>query len=127
MIAPPLIVGFVEISRPNHSSRETPGKILLLLVLAAFSGVIWLHLVENIIHGPLWMFSGLSLLSVFLLYHCLRVSFPPAAAIALLPVLVPTANLWEYPLDVFLGSTLFMLMGIVCFRGKPQDQLKFSR
>jgi hypothetical protein len=116
MIAPPLVVGFVELSRPNRSMRRTPVKILLLLVLSALSGVVWLYLCNTIIHGSLWISSALSLVSVFLLYKALKVSFPPAAAIALLPILVPAASLWMYPLQVLLGSTFFVLMGIFCFR-----------
>jgi hypothetical protein len=116
MIAPPLMVGFVELSKPNRSARRTPGKILLLLFLAAFSGVLWLYLVSSVLHGSLWISSGLSLVSVFLLYNALQVSFPPAVAIALLPVLVPAASLWMYPLHVLLGSTLFILLAIYCFK-----------
>lgn len=117
MIAPPLIVAFVEWSRPDQSLRKKPVRTLLLLFLAAFSGVLWLHLVGSVFHGPLWIFSGLSLLSVFGLYRMLKVSFPPAAALALLPVLVPAADFWLYPLHVFMGGTLFFLMGICFFRG----------
>lgn len=120
MISPPLLVGFVELSRPNRAMRRTPGKILLLLVLSAFSGVLWFFLVSTILHGSLWISSGLSLVSVFLLYNVLQVSFPPAAAIALLPVLVPAANLWMYPLHVLLGSTLFIFMGIYCFKDSSE-------
>lgn len=119
MIAPPLLVGFVEMSKPNRAMRRNPGKILLLLALSAFSGVSWLYLVSTILHGSLWISSGLALVSVFLFYNILKVSFPPAAAIALLPVLVPAASLWMYPLHVLLGSTLFILMGLLGFKDKP--------
>lgn len=120
MIAPPLMVGFVELSRPNRPLRNTPVKILLLLFLAATVGVTWFYLISTVLHGSLWLFSGVTLVSVFLLYELLQVSFPPAAAIALLPVLVPAASLWAYPLHVLLGSALFIFMGIYCFRGSPE-------
>lgn len=116
LIAPPLMVGFVEISRPNSILRNAPVKILLLLFLSATAGVAWLYLVGTVLHGSLWLFSGVTLVSVFLLYEALQVSFPPAAAIALLPVLVPATYQWSYPLHVLVGSTLFILMGIYWFR-----------
>ena len=122
MIAPPLIVVFVELSRPEQSLRQTPGKTLLLIVLAAGLGVFWLYVIGTIFHGPLWLFAGLSLLSVFQLYKTLQVSFPPAAAIALLPVLVPPSSLWIYPLHVFMGSSLFIFMGIFFFRDAQQKE-----
>ncbi|MGE4542581.1 MAG: hypothetical protein AB7D06_00600 [Pedobacter sp.] len=111
MIAPPLIVAFVELSRAEQTLRQSPFKILFLLALAACSGSLWLYLVSTIFQGPLWAFSGLALLSVFVLYKVLQVSFPPAAAISLLPVLVPASNFWEYPLHILLGSSLFILIG----------------
>ncbi len=122
MIAPPLIVAFVELSRPEQSLRQTPGKTILLIVLAAGLGAFWLHVIGTIFHGPLWIFAGLCLFSVFLLYKTLHISFPPAAAIALLPVLVPPSSLWIYPVHVFMGSTLFIFMGIFFFRDAKQKE-----
>jgi hypothetical protein len=120
MIAPPLIVAFVELSRPDQPLRQAPVKAVSLLFLAACAGVLCFYLVVGILHGPLWLFSGLSLGSVFFLYHTLQASFPPVAAIALLPVLVPAAYFWVYPLHVLMGSALFVLMGVVFFRqGSP--------
>jgi hypothetical protein len=116
MIAPPLIVAFVEISRPDQRLRQTPFKAVLLLVLAACVGILWLHLVGAVFRGPLWLFSGLALATVFLLFGVLRVSFPPAAALSLLPALMPAGSLWMYPLHVLLGSTLFTLLGTWHFR-----------
>jgi hypothetical protein len=116
MIAPPLIVAFVELSRPEQPLRRTPAKAVLLLFFAAATGVLWFYLVVQILHGPLWLFSGLALGTVFGLYHVMKASFPPVAAIALLPVLVPEIYFWKYPLHVLLGSSLFIFMGLFFFR-----------
>lgn len=121
MIAPPLIVGFVELSRPDQPLRSTPAKAVLLLFLAASTGVLWFYLVTGVFHGPLWLFSGLALGTVFCLFYVMNASFPPVAAIALLPVLVPEIYFWKYPLHVLLGSSLFIFMGIYFFREVAQE------
>ncbi len=116
MIAPPLIVAFVELSRPDQPLRRAPAKAILLLFLAASTGVLWFYLITEILHGPLWLFSGLALSTVFVMFHVLQASFPPVAAIALLPVLVPDIHFWKYPLHVLVGSLIFVFMGIFFFR-----------
>jgi hypothetical protein len=116
MIAPPLIVAFVELSRPDQPLRRAPAKAVLLLFLAAATGVLWFYLITDVLHGPLWLFSGLALGTVFVMFHALQASFPPVAAIALLPVLVPEIYFWKYPLHVLAGSFLFVFMGIFFFR-----------
>ena len=122
IIAPPLIVAFIELSRPGQACRQKPIKVLLLIFLSACLGVMWLHVITTVLHGPLWLFSGLSLASVFLLYNGLRISFPPAAALALLPVLVPASKLFMYPLHVLIGCTLFIFMGLCFFKDTEQSQ-----
>lgn len=93
----------------------------MLLFLAASTGVLWFYLVTGVFHGPLWLFSGLALGTVFCLFHVMKASFPPVAAIALLPVLVPEIYFWKYPLHVLLGSSLFIFMGIFFFREVEQE------
>ena len=122
MIAPPLIVAFVELSRPSHVLRKKPVKVLLLVVLSASLGSMWLHVVITVFQGPLWLFSGLSLASVFLLFKGLQISFPPAAALALLPVLVPSTKLFMYPLHVLIGCTLFIFMGLFFFKDVEKSE-----
>lgn len=116
MIAPPLVVAFIELSRPGHPLRQAPIKTVSLLFFAAFTGVLWFYLVVTTLHGPPWLFGGLALGTVFLSYHVSGASFPPVAAIALLPALVPTNTFWAYPLHVLAGSILFVFMGIFMFR-----------
>ena len=116
IIAPPLIVAFVELSNPGQALRQKPVKVLLLVVLSATLGAMWLYVITTVARGPLWLFSGLSLASVFLLYNGLQISFPPAAALALLPVLVPASALLMYPVHVLIGCSLFIFMSLFFFK-----------
>jgi hypothetical protein len=115
MIAPPLIVAFVELSKPGGALRDKGGKALFLLVSAAFAGVFWLQLVHEMLHGPLWLSACAAAATVFLLYHALRLPFPPAVAIALLPTIIPQESLASYPLHVLAGSAVFVILSKACF------------
>ncbi len=118
IIAPPLIVSFVELSKTEGRSKGRLFRLFILLSLAALSGVVWLYLIHEVAHWPLWVPAGLSVLSVFLFYELLQVHFPPAAAIALLPVIIPAGKIWSYPLDVSVGSALFISMIALLFAEK---------
>lgn len=120
LVAPPLIVTFLEMSKPGGKLHDKAGKILGLLLFAALSGVLWLELIHTVLHWPVWVSAGVSTLTVFLAYHALRLPFPPAVAIALLPTIVPQESLWSYPWQVFLGSALFILISRVCLVGREQ-------
>jgi hypothetical protein len=116
MVAPPLIVAFAELSKPGGTLRKRSLKIMILLTFAAFVGVFWLEIVHYFLHWPVWIFAGMSVISVFIFYHHLRLPFPPAVAIALLPAIIPPGSLWSYPWHVLFGSAAFMALNMLLFR-----------
>jgi len=115
MVAPPLIVAFVELSGPGGASREKMLKVLALLWFAAVSGTSWFGLIHVAAGLPLWLTAAVSTLTVFLAYHVVRLPFPPAVAIALLPTIVPQESLWMYPWQVLAGSVAFVAISRLCF------------
>lgn len=116
MVAPPLIVALAELSRPGGKLRDRWGAILGLLIFAAFSGAFWFGLLRTTLGLPLWLCAGTATLTIFIAYHRLRLPFPPAVAIALLPTIVPPDSLWSYPWQVTAGSAAFVAMGRVLSR-----------
>ncbi len=115
MVAPPLIVAFVELSKQGGVLQDKGWKALFLLGSAAFAGVFWLQLVHGMLHWPVWLSACTSTATVFLLYHALRMPFPPAVAIALLPTIIPEASLLSYPWQVLAGSTAFVMLSKICY------------
>lgn len=111
VVAPPLIVALVELSRPGGKLRDRWAAILGLLIFAAFSGAFWFGLLRATLELPLWLCAGTATLTVFFAYRRLRLPFPPAVAIALLPTIVPAESLWSYPWQVTAGSAAFVAMG----------------
>ncbi len=114
MVAPPLIVAFIELSKPGGALRDKAGKGLFLLVFAAFSGVFWLQLGHGFLHWPLWLSASAASATIFLFYHALRMPFPPAVAIALLPTILPESSVLSYPWQVLAGSSAFVALSKVC-------------
>lgn len=114
MIAPPLIVAFVELSKPGGSLWNKSGKVLGLLFFAAVSGVLWCVLFTSVLGWPLWICAGAATVTVFLAYHVLHLPFPPAVAIALLPTILTRESLWSYPWQVLFGSAAFLLASKAC-------------
>ena len=115
MVAPPLIVAFVEMSKPGGVLRDNWVKILGLLAFAAFGGVFWFALIHIALRLPLWITACLSTASVFLAYRVPQLPFPPVVAIALLPAILPRESLWSYPWQVLCGSVAFIVISKVCF------------
>ncbi|UFS69565.1 hypothetical protein LPW11_16895 [Geomonas sp. RF6] len=127
MIAPPLIVTFVELSKPESPLRRRMWQVLSLLSLASLAGVLELHLLHYLLHCPLALCAALTLATVYLLYGALDLPFPPAAAIALLPTIIPRDLLWYYPWQVLGGSVAFLALSAAIFKGEeviaPSEEL----
>lgn len=121
LIAPPLIVTFVELSNPGGHLRSKLWQVLVLLALAAVAGVGCLYLIHDVMHWPVWASAGITLSAVFVFYGVLQLPFPPAAAIALLPTIIPAQSLWVYPWHVVLGSVIFALLSVLCFPNLQPD------
>ena len=57
ILAPPLIVVFIELTKSGGLSFRKYFKALLLIACAAFSGVAWLLLTVNVLNLPLWILA----------------------------------------------------------------------
>ncbi|WP_066021548.1 MULTISPECIES: HPP family protein [Clostridium] len=116
IIAPPLIVVFVELCKPKSKLRRNRFLTFILPALSAFLGVVWLYLMFYLLHLPIWISACLSVSCVLLIFHLLQFSLPPAAALSLLPSIIPARSLWAYPLQVLVGSVLLLIINLLWFR-----------
>jgi len=116
IIIPPLIVALVGLSKPGRKSHTKGVLVLIALVSAAFLGVFWIYLIHYCLYWSIWISSGLSMICVLLIFYFFQFTLPPAAAIALLPTIIPVAGLWMYPLQILIGSTIFLLINLSWFK-----------
>ncbi len=120
MMSPPLIVAFVELTHPGSRLRQqSMPRLLLLLATCALAGTVWVAVVVRVCSGPLWLAAGLSVATTFALARGLRLSSPPALALALLPTILPQTVLPVYPLHILVGGAIFIVVSLVWF--KPAD------
>jgi len=127
IIAPPLIVAFVEIAKPKGKLYMKTELVFILLVFAAFSGVTWLYVIYYLLHWPIWISAALSIVCILIIFHILRFSFPPAAAITLLPIIIPINNLWTYPGQVLVGGAIFLITNLFWFKKLSGYKFLFIR
>ncbi len=116
IISPPLLVVFVEATQAIRSGESIPRlRIVSLFSLAALTGLGWYALVVLWLAAPVWLAAGLAVTTVFLLSDSLQLASPPAFALSLLPVILPHNALLWYPLQVLVGSSVFISLSLLCF------------
>ncbi|NLC70134.1 MAG: hypothetical protein GX751_02110 [Desulfuromonadaceae bacterium] len=115
LVAPPLIVTFVEFSHEGSPLRKYPVKVFLLLGLAAWAGMLCHSILSLHLGWPLWISSAFITTFLFICYESMEMLFPPAAAISLLPTILPTAQLPHYPWQVMAGTVLLLLTSLLFF------------
>lgn len=115
-IIPPLIVAYAEFVNSKAGFRNRPVLTVLLLVVGTLIGTVfqlfgyyYLGLSETVV--ALFIFVVL-----FTLFEWLGKFFAPVGALALIPMLLPAEALPWLPLQVLVGSSLFIVMGMVFFQ-----------
>lgn len=115
VLAPPLLVAFVELSLPECRWRRQRLRLLFCLTAAALAGTLWVEAIVSWLSGPLWLAAGLAAATGFPLAAVFRIQAPPAFALALLPTILPVEALPLYPAQVLLGSLLLIAAVSVLF------------
>jgi len=117
-ILPPLIVLFVEFSRPEAGLRKAPFQITALMAIAALLGNFGKLFLEPFLGlSPVLSIGGVLLL-LFVVFSVLKRYFAPAAAIAVLPQILQQDNWYLFPLEVTFATALFIGLALLLFRKK---------
>lgn len=118
LAAPPLLVTFAELFFPHSPLRQKPLRVLGLLAAGVWLGFA-LRLLQANLGLPLVLCAMLGLAGLLPLYRKAEMLLPPAAAAALLPLLLPTENLWRYPVLATLGAALVVGVPCLVYRRRP--------
>jgi len=117
LILPPLIVTLVEFTAVNSGIRKHPWMIIFLIFSAALLGTGAQLLADSFGLSTTVCFTiALSLL--FTIFELVGRRFAPAAAILLIPSLVPVTELTLFPVWATLGAILFIFLSMLLFKGK---------
>lgn len=113
LIAPPVIVAFVELSSNHPRLRSQVIKLLILVFIMTFIGSYGRLLFSEIFKLPLIFSALISVISMIIMMRGLKVYFPPAGALAILPLLIEVNKLLIYPFVVTLGFIIFVIIAFI--------------
>lgn len=117
-LAPPLIVMFTELSNTKSPVRSKPLYIVGLMTFSSFTGCSLRLLLNEILGLPLFICTIIACIILFFALDKLKIYFPPAGAILLIPMILDTALLLSFPIEVFIGASILSFCALIMFREK---------
>ena len=115
LIAPPLLVAFTEMSVSGSRIRNMPVRAILLFTFCALDGVLCRGILQVMPVFPLTFAAAVSVLVLLPVFHRSRMYLPPAGAIVLLAMLIPSDTLPVFPVEIAAGSTVLTLISLLFF------------
>lgn len=116
LIAPPLIVAFIELTNEHCKFRQRSKSLLFLFIVVAILGFIFRIGFNEYLGLPLWLCTIFLLISLFICFEIFNMYFPPVAAIAVLPMLLTSKQVMFYPFQIAIGCFIFITIAMIFFR-----------
>lgn len=116
LLLPPLIVTFVEFCKSKSGMRFAPVTVCALIAFAATIGTLGQVFLTINNSWPMAITSTLVIGLVFASFEVAKRYFAPAAAIALVPTILPSNTLFWYPIEVTLGAIFLTSIAYVLFK-----------
>ncbi len=118
--APPLAVLLSELSFRESPAAPHSLQIWIVTVCCAVAGALsrWLLCIHFGL--PLTVGALAASTMAMVIFHLLRRPFPPSAALALLPLLLPERLISTYPLQILIGTTVCLLVA-TCLRWSSEE------
>lgn len=115
-LAPPLIVMFTELSNPKSPVRKKPYYIVFLMTFSAFIGCFVRYVLDIYLGLPLFFTAAFACIILFFALSKVRVYFPPAGAILLIPLILDKNLLLVFPLEVLAGAAILTAAALTLFK-----------
>lgn len=123
VIAPPLLVAFTEFSRPRNKVRNKPIKTVLIISGCALVGSFSRYLFTIKLDLPLTISALIATLVMLLILTCTKMYMPPVGAITILSMIIQQSSVITYPLQIFIGSVVIILLSRVFFMWRQDKKL----
>lgn len=114
-LAPPILVAFTEFTRAGNKARRNPRKAVLVITGCALAGALGRMFLCGSLGLPLTAAAVFATVVMIVILKCSRMYLPPAGALAILPMIIPTESLVLYPLQVFAGTAVLMFLALRLF------------
>lgn len=115
-LAPPLIVMFTELSNPQSPARKKPWYIIGLMTFGAFTGCFLRYILNVQLGLPLYVSTAIACIILFIALNKVKINFPPAGAILLIPMILNKNLLLLFPVEVFIGAVVLSFASLLLFR-----------
>ncbi len=116
VLAPPLIVAFCELMQKNSPARKTPVKTFFVISICAWLGAYGRLLLCFRLHLDYYIAAVIISVIVYYLMVLFEIYFPPACALALLPLIIDSRSLVFYPIEIMLGGGILIILSILLNR-----------
>lgn len=116
-LAPPLIVMFTELSNTESPARKKPFNIVGLMTFSAFIGCL-IRLLNIYFNFPLFICTAIACLILFVALDKMKLFFPPAGAILLIPMILDKSLIITFPFEVLIGSIILCCCALLLFKNK---------
>lgn len=123
VIAPPLLVAFTEFSRPRNKVRNKPIKTVLVITGCALVGSLSRYLLTIKLELPLTVSALIATLIMLLILTYTKMYMPPVGAITILSMMIPEISVITYPLQIFVGSVVIIILSRVFFMWRQDKKL----
>lgn len=114
-IAPPLLVAFTEFSRAKNKARNKPVKTVLLITASAFVGAVSRYVLNMTLGLPLTVAALTATAIMLVVVYCTKMYIPPAGALTILSMIIPSESVLLYPLQILVGTAVIMLISRLLF------------
>lgn len=121
-LAPPLIVMFTEFANPNSKARKKPFYIIGLMTFAAFTGCFFRFILNVYFDFPLYITVLTACIILFITLNRIKINFPPAGAILLIPVILDKNLLLVFPFEVCIGAAVLTFISKMLFKNPKNDE-----
>ena len=115
-VAPPLLVAFTEFTNPQGKVRKKPMQAILLIFVCALVASYSRYMLVMQLKMSLIIPVCVTSMFVIFMIATTKMYIPPAGAIGILAFLIPEDAVIYYPLHVFVGIAMMMLLALVFFR-----------
>lgn len=123
IIAPPLLVAFTEFSRPRNKVRNKPIKTVLVITGCALVGSLSRYLLTIKLELSLTVSALIATLIMLLILTYTKMYMPPVGAITILSMIIPEISVITYPLQIFVGSVVIIILSRVFFKWRQDKKL----
>ena len=122
LVCPPLLVAFTEFTRTGNAAMRAPLTAVVLLGAGAGIGALCRFLLCALLSLPLTVAALLAGGAILALTARQKMYLPPAAAVALLPMLLPEGALALYPLQAVCAAALYAALALLCLTGTARKR-----